>query len=667
MKKIIIPLAIFSLGILPAHADFVITSQNGSSNVVGKQLEFVSDETGSWSVRNNNTPVEEIESITFRATFPNVVADSFAGGSGVVEDPFLIETPSQLRRLAYVVNEYNAGNLNADNIDYSKAYYKLTTDIDMSGLTDWEPIGSSPSTTDLQMPENDIFSGNFDGDGHCIKGFTLTHKSTTPNTAYGLFGILGSASISNLKIEADISFSCSADKGESIALGAIAGVAHGATISNCSFSGQCLAKYENEPGAALVGGIVGSLNLGTIQNCSATIYEHKSLKAYGDNPQVGAIVGYGSAGDITDCEAIIEGELIADVRTTHTGADIIQGTSAIVGGIAGASFGADITNCTASISGGLTATSVTGNEGLGETAFAGGIVGTYGADALAACSVYISGKIYAEANSAADVAGCVALQTGGYGISGVDVTISNSGYLVVRTPENSTSYGSSSAASVAGICGRWTSPQGGGGITDSHLSNNGKLEAKHPNAIYAGGIIGAGVPLSRCSVINNGNIEIASGKNPSIVGGICGNITSGTIAACYFINNGDINISSENGPANFGGIAGSAGTRLRSATVTGCYTIFNTGGTVSSSAMATAAGISGNGGNINCSYWYCQDPEFIKGHVGGTESTDYQLADTEQSTLEAAAETMNAEISDYGKFEYSSETKHLEIKKNSEE
>lgn len=77
MKKTIIPLAIFSLSILPADAYFVITSQNGSSNLAGKQLEFVSDETGSWSVRNDNTPVEEIESITFRTTFPNVVADSF--------------------------------------------------------------------------------------------------------------------------------------------------------------------------------------------------------------------------------------------------------------------------------------------------------------------------------------------------------------------------------------------------------------------------------------------------------------------------------------------------------------------------------------------------------------------------------------------------------------
>lgn len=667
MKKIIIPLAILSLSILPADAYFVITSQNSNSNIIGNRLEFKQDETGAWSVRDNNTPIEEIETITYRATFPNIVADSFAGGSGVEQDPFLIENPSQLRRMAYVVNEYNAGNLRADNIDYSKAYYKLTADIDMTGLTDWEPIGSSPCTTDLQMPENDIFSGSFDGDGHSIKGFSLLHRSTTPNCAYGLFGILGSATISNLEIEADIHLYCSADRGESIALGALAGVAHGATISNCSFSGKCLAEYDNEPGATMVGGIVGALNLGTIQNCTATIHEENILLAYGDSPQVGGIVGYGSAGDITGCEAIIEGELAAKVRTTHTGADIIQGTSAIVGGIAGASFGADISGCTATISGVLSAASVTGNEGLGETAYAGGIVGTNGADALAACTAYISGKIYADANSSANVGGCVAQQSGGYGITEINVTISNTGHLAARTFENEAAYGNSSSAAVAGICGRWSNPQGGGGMTDCSLINDGKLEALHPNAIYAGGIIGAGVPIMRCSVINNGDINITSGKNPSIVGGICGNINSGTIAACYFINNGNITISSQNGPANFGGIAGSAGTRLRSAVVKGCYTIFNTGGSVTSPATATAGGISGNGGNINCSYWYSQDTEFIKGHVGAAESADYQLADTEQATLEAAAETMNAEISDYGKFEYSSETKYLEIKKNSEE
>lgn len=667
MKKIIIPLAILSLGILPAHADFVITTQNGNSNVVGKQLHFTADETGAWSVSESETPVNEIESITFCATSPNVVAKAFAGGSGVAEDPFLISTPSQLRRMAYVVNEYNAGNLKEDNIDYSHAYYELTNDISMSGVTDWEPIGSSPCTTDLQMPENDIFSGSFDGNEHLISGLTLSYTSDKANTAYGLFGILGSATISNLCIAADINVKCNAEKGEAIAVGGIAGVSHGATITNCSFIGNCSSQYENEPGAAMVGGIIGSLNLGTIQQCYTTLGTDDRLEAYGDSPQVGGIVGYGSAGDITGCEVIIEGELVARVRTTHTGADIIQGTSAIVGGVAGASFGADITNCKSAITGQLCATSLTGNEGLGESAYAGGIVGSYGADALAGCSAYIAGKIYAEANSASDAAGCVASQSGGYGISGISVTITQSGTIVAKTPSNSSSYGISSASAVAGICGRWSSPQGGGGITDCTLINDGTITASHPSAIYAGGIIGSGVPVMRCSVINNGCIEIASGKNPSIVGGICGNITSGTIAACYFINNGIINISSESGPANFGGIAGSAGSRMRSAVIKGCYTIFNTGGSVSSSATATAAGISGNGGNINASYWYNQDPEFIKGHVGAAESADYQLADTEQATLEAAAETMNAEISDDGKFEYSSETKYLVIKKNSEE
>lgn len=48
-------------------------------------------------------------------------ADSFAGGTGTANDPYLISTPEQLGRLAYVINEPTL------NAQYKNCYYKQKT------------------------------------------------------------------------------------------------------------------------------------------------------------------------------------------------------------------------------------------------------------------------------------------------------------------------------------------------------------------------------------------------------------------------------------------------------------------------------------------------------------------------------------------------------------
>ena len=80
---------------------------------------------------------------------PNVwdgsIAESFAGGTGTEDDPYLIEDGSQL---AYLAQQVNSGN--------SGYYYKLTNDIvlnnevltidfELSGtpVNQWTPIGIS--------------------------------------------------------------------------------------------------------------------------------------------------------------------------------------------------------------------------------------------------------------------------------------------------------------------------------------------------------------------------------------------------------------------------------------------------------------------------------------------------------------------------------------------
>lgn len=78
-------------------------------------------------------------------------ASSFAGGNGRTS-PYLIETPQQLARMAYLVN-------NSDTTaTYNRAYYKLIADIDLSAY-DWVAIVA--------------FRGVFEGGGHTITGLDL--------------------------------------------------------------------------------------------------------------------------------------------------------------------------------------------------------------------------------------------------------------------------------------------------------------------------------------------------------------------------------------------------------------------------------------------------------------------------------------------------------------
>ncbi|MFA6622661.1 MAG: hypothetical protein WCS54_00985 [Fibrobacteraceae bacterium] len=109
-------------------------------------------------------------------------AKAFAGGAGTKANPYLIETPTQLAHLSFVVA--------ANDAEYVGAYYRLETDIslnpetlidsqgafiaDSSGLNRWTPVGNSSVA----------FSGVFDGNGHTVRGLFIN----TTGAYNGLFG-----------------------------------------------------------------------------------------------------------------------------------------------------------------------------------------------------------------------------------------------------------------------------------------------------------------------------------------------------------------------------------------------------------------------------------------------------------------------------------------------
>ena len=117
----------------------------------------------------------------------------------------------------------------------------LTEDIDMSGIEDFEPIGSE------QTP----FSGEFDGQGHKVTNFTMTDVS---GNRLGFFGFIKNATVQNFSISGSIS--CLSG---STGVGAI-GWSEGSTLINIHSS---LDIATTETDIHHVGGVCGSFRSGT--------------------------------------------------------------------------------------------------------------------------------------------------------------------------------------------------------------------------------------------------------------------------------------------------------------------------------------------------------------------------------------------------------------------
>lgn len=192
----------------------------------------------------------------------NTPIKEFSGGSGTIDDPYLISNAVQL----YMVND----DLNA--------YYKLISDITLTGTH--FPIGT----------EEKPFYGTFDGNGYTISnmiieslGYDETNITMTPTT--GMFGTIGrkddrigvvkNLTLTSLNVisdllkdkvypENDISYYC---------VGGIAGINKG-IISNCTIKNNSSIivnrNKETKDSRSVeiyIGGITGS-NGGVIEFCS---------------------------------------------------------------------------------------------------------------------------------------------------------------------------------------------------------------------------------------------------------------------------------------------------------------------------------------------------------------------------------------------------------------
>lgn len=202
---------------------------------------------------------------------------TYSGGSGTKDDPWKISSVENLQTLANTINEGKAAEFDADAAaggkgvagNYYGYYFKQTTDLDLSSIENWDPIGYSGGC---------YFAGHYDGDGYTISNATSTGKNDAGGFATaGIFGWVEFGSVENLHVE-NANF-VATGQGNYSFVGGVAAVAFAASIENCTVKNSALeSRRDNNNNCA--GGVAGYSTGTTFKNC-ASISNNIQSMAYG--------------------------------------------------------------------------------------------------------------------------------------------------------------------------------------------------------------------------------------------------------------------------------------------------------------------------------------------------------------------------------------------------
>lgn len=194
---------------------------------------------------------------------PDVSAQFSGAGAGTKDDPYKIYNPAQLNQ----VRNYTGK---------TDVYFTLGADIDLTSWISsnspeqgWNPIGTNDNP----------FKGTFMGNGHTIKGMSISRRSTDN---VGFFGVASGATVTNLTIEGSINGANN--------VGILAGNFTG-TIENCRAKGTVNGSSD------CVGGLVGKSGNSDIKTCRADV----TVKGA---DYVGGLIGYVLAGGTSSDKTI---------------------------------------------------------------------------------------------------------------------------------------------------------------------------------------------------------------------------------------------------------------------------------------------------------------------------------------------------------------------------
>lgn len=211
-------------------------------------------------------------------------ASSFASGIGTKEDPYIINSPEQLAKLAKDINSGIADQ----EYTHNQEYFLLGNDIDLSAYR-WIPIGSGTSTSSSSFHS---FTGYFDGANKTISGLYVDESSE--KFSAGLFGHVSGIEIKNVIIKdgyVKTEVNSNSQDAAGLLIGsAVQGYGLSTTVSNCHVSGTI------ESGSALTGGLAGYNSYGTYKDCSTDIMIH-------GHGYSGGFIGSDFSGSYKNCTA----------------------------------------------------------------------------------------------------------------------------------------------------------------------------------------------------------------------------------------------------------------------------------------------------------------------------------------------------------------------------
>ena len=198
-------------------------------------------------------------------TTPNM--PTYSGGSGTESEPWLISSVEDLKTLANTINNGDAAKFDANCTDtgngipgnYHDYYFKQTTDLDLSDIVNWDPIGYSGSC---------YFAGHYDGDGHTISNVKSTGKNDADGFATaGIFGWVAFGSVKNLTVK-KADFFAEGNNKMSYAGGVLA-VAYSCTVENCSVYDSKIESRRNPNNSNYAGGITGIASDSSFEKCAS--------------------------------------------------------------------------------------------------------------------------------------------------------------------------------------------------------------------------------------------------------------------------------------------------------------------------------------------------------------------------------------------------------------
>ncbi len=472
-----------------------------------------------------------------------VRANSFGGGSGTQEDPYLISNAEQLAYLAYMVNSGQGPYVESVEVSqgvylkhfYQGVYFQQTQLIDLSEHV-WPGIGV------YDMSAMNFFAGNYNG-----AGFEITGMYAVGQMSSGLFGMVG-----NDPMPLIAPGTPGHEEQTSI------------TIENIVLVNPVVAASTSSE--SYVGGLIGAAiycyNL-TVSNCSI------QNGFMGANSEAGGIIGFlATVGQtsIVNCSnsATVIGGGIIGVATKEGDAQVLIMNCVNSGEVYGAGIVMDATacqiiNCV--------------NNGLiqGQSSYAAGIVGNLNSSSI--MGSVNNGQISGDATYAGGIVGQLASSQilNAYNIGTINVSSQYTGGLAGYVD-----YGSTSSISRSYNAGAVT-----------NLNNSSA-------ASYTAGILAYSQTINVSNSYNKANITSLSEHANSYTAGIIGTSANSTSYGRFknLYNTGDITASS-----NVGGIIGN--TRNSTYNYSDVDNAFNTGNVIyiGSSDSVYIGGVAANAVN----------------------------------------------------------------------